>query len=57
MVELEEGPWVAGNLVGVDPMSVDIGFIGKPVSFAGRKVVAPDLISAGERIALTFELT
>ena len=56
MVELDEGPWVAGNLVGVEPASVDIEAIGKRVRFAGCKTIPADLISAGDRTAMTFTL-
>ena len=31
MVELEEGPWIMGNLSGVDPAGLNIDLIGKNV--------------------------
>lgn len=31
MVELDEGPWIIGNLGGVDPATASIDLIGKPV--------------------------
>lgn len=56
MVELDEGPWLAGNLVGIDPAQVGMEVIGRRVVFAGCREIAPDLISGGERIAMTFRL-
>ena len=55
MVELEEGPWVMGNIVDIDPEKASMDIIGKRVTI-GHKVVAGDKFSAGEGIALTFKL-
>ena len=55
MVKLDEGPWVMGNVEGVDPNSVTMDIIGRRVT-VGYKELPADKISAGERIALTFNL-
>jgi uncharacterized OB-fold protein len=55
MVKLDEGPWVMGNVEGVDPNNVTMDIIGRRTSI-GYKKVAADKISPGERIALTFSL-
>jgi len=55
MVKLDEGPWVMGNVEGVDPNSVTMDIIGCRVT-VGYKELPADKISAGERIALTFSL-
>jgi len=56
MVKLDEGPWVMGNVEGVDPNCVTMDIIGRRVSVR-CKVVPADKISAGERIALTFNIS
>jgi len=55
MAELDEGPWVMGNVIGVDPASVNMDIIGRRVNI-GYKEVPGDKISPGERVALTFKL-
>jgi len=45
MVELEEGPWIAGNLI-VSPDTVSMDIIGKEVKL-GYKVFPGDQYSAG----------
>jgi hypothetical protein len=55
MVKLDEGPWVIGNVEGVDPNNVNMDIIGRRVT-VGYKEVPGDKISGGERIALTFKL-
>jgi uncharacterized OB-fold protein len=47
MVELEEGPWVMGNLDGVDPPTASMELIGKRVKM-GHQVFTGDSYSAGE---------
>ena len=44
-----------GNVEGVDPNSVTMDIIGRRVT-VGYKELPADKISAGERIALTFNL-
>lgn len=55
MAELDEGPWLIGNLVDVDPDSVSMDIIGKKVSI-GHKVIPPANYTAGEGVAVTFTL-
>ena len=55
MAELDEGPWVMGNVEGIDPNKVTMELIGRRVKI-GHKVVPADEFSAGERVALTFSL-
>lgn len=56
MVALEEGPWLIGNLVGVDPADTDMNLIGKKVKL-GHKVFPGDSYSDGEaaRPLFSFE--
>ena len=52
---LEEGPWVMGNIIDINPDDVNMNIIGRQVSI-GYKEVPGDMFSAGDRIALTFKL-
>lgn len=56
MVELDEGPWIMGNLVDIDPKKVTMEVIGKRVKL-GNRVFPGDKFSAGEitRPAFSFE--
>ena len=47
MVELEEGPWLMGNLEGIDPQAASMELIGKRVKMTHR-VFPGDNYSAGE---------
>ncbi len=47
LVELDEGPWVMGNLAGIDPNSADMDLIDKRVKM-GHKVFPGDKYSAGD---------
>ena len=48
MVELDEGPWLMGNLAGIDPAEATFeAVIGKRVTM-GHKVFSGDKYSAGE---------
>jgi hypothetical protein len=51
--ELEEGPWVLGNLIGVDPSKATMDLMGQEVK-VGCKTLPGDQFSGGERVALTF---
>ncbi len=55
IVELEEGPWIMGNLEGIDPKTVSMELIGKKVKM-GTKVFAGDKYSAGEGVRPLFTL-
>lgn len=55
MVELEEGPWLMGNLGGVDPQNVSMELIGKKVTMS-TKVFSGDKYSTGESARPVFNL-
>jgi len=55
MVELEEGPWIMGNLEGIDPKQASMKIIGKKVKM-GHKVFPGDKYSAGEGARPLFSL-
>lgn len=56
MVELDEGPWIMGNLIDIAPNKVDMDLIGKRVVM-GVKVFPGDKYSAGDmaRPLFSFE--
>ena len=56
MVELDEGPWMMGNLDGIDPTKATTELIGKKVKM-GHKVFPGDKYSAGEGASPLFSLT
>ncbi len=47
MVKLNEGPWIMGNLVDIDPAKATMELIGKRVKM-GHKVFCGDKFSAGD---------
>jgi len=47
LVELDEGPWIMGNLDGIDPAEAGMDLIGKRVKM-GVKIFPGDKYSAGE---------
>ncbi len=55
MVELDEGPWIMGNLAGVDPAKTTMELIGKPVTM-GHAVFSGDKYSAGDGARPLFSL-
>ena len=55
IVELEEGPWIMGNLEGIDPKAISMELIGKKVKM-GNKVFPGDKYSAGEGARPVFTL-
>jgi len=55
MVALEEGPWISGNLVDMDPSKVDMDIIGRKVTI-GHKVFPGDIYSSGEAARPLFGL-
>ncbi len=55
MVQLEDGPWIMGNLEGIDPKTASMELIGKKVKM-GSKVFAGDKYSAGESARPVFSL-
>ncbi|HAP93834.1 MAG TPA: nucleic acid-binding protein [Desulfotomaculum sp.] len=56
MVELDEGPWVLGNLEGVDPDQASMKLIGEKVTI-GHKVILPVKYNPGEGVVMIFSLT
>jgi len=55
MVELNDGPWIVGNVVGIDPEMANMDLIEKEVS-VGYKLVSKDNTEKGiEGVALTFK--
>jgi len=56
LVELDEGPWIMGNLIDIDPTKTTMELIGKRVKM-GHKVFPGDKFSAGEgaRPLFSFE--
>lgn len=53
MAELAEGPWLVGNLQGLEPEAATMDIIGKKVR-VGHKVVPSGNYTAGEGVAHTF---
>jgi len=56
MVELDEGPWIMGNLDGIDPTQATTELIGRRVKM-GHKVFTGDKYSAGDGARPLFSLT
>ena len=56
MVELDEGPWIMGNLGDIDPTQATTELIGKKVKM-GHKVFPGDKYSAGEGARPLFSPT
>ncbi len=55
LVELDEGPWIMGNVEGVDLENVDMGLIGKKVT-VGHKVITGMNYTAGEGVTPIFHV-
>jgi len=57
MVELDEGPWIMGNLGDIDPAKATMELIGKRVKMEHNLVFAGDKYSAGDmaRPLFSFE--
>jgi len=55
MVELNEGPWIMGNLTGVDPNKITMEVMGKGVKM-GHAVFPGDKYSAGDEARPLFNL-
>lgn len=53
LVELDEGAWIMGNLIDIDPTKVGMELIGRKVKL-GFKVFPGDLYSAGEGVRPLF---
>jgi uncharacterized OB-fold protein len=55
MVQLEDGPWMMGNLEGIDPKQASMELIGKKVKMS-NKIFPGDKYSAGESARPVFSL-
>jgi len=55
LVELDEGPWLMGNLTGVEPDKATMEIMGKRVKM-GHKVFPGDKYSAGDEARPLFSL-
>ena len=57
LVELDEGPWIMGNLIGVDPEKATMETVmGKGVRITETRIFSGDKYSAGEGASPTFVL-
>lgn len=56
MVELDAGPWIMGNLTGLEPAKTTMDIIGKNVKMVQGAVFAGDKFSAGEGARPVFNL-
>ena len=56
MVKLDEGPWIMGNLSGINPAEANMELVGKKVKMT-HEVFAGDKYSAGESARPLFTLT
>ena len=55
MVELDEGAWVIGNIVDINPDNADMSLIGRRVKL-GSRIVKGDTYSPGDSRVITFAL-
>ncbi|MCL6612667.1 MAG: Zn-ribbon domain-containing OB-fold protein [Peptococcaceae bacterium] len=55
MAELEEGPWIMGNILDVDPDKAGMDLIGKKVA-VDHKVLPPLNYTSGEGVAPVFKI-
>ena len=56
LVELDEGPWIMGNLTGVDPNATTMELVGKRVRMVQARVFPGDKYSAGDGARPLFGL-
>jgi uncharacterized OB-fold protein len=55
MAELDEGPYVLGNVVGINPLEADMGLMGKRVKL-GSQALPGDMFNQGDSRVITFSL-
>ena len=55
LVELDEGPWIMGNLTGIDPNKMNMEIMGKSVKM-GHAVFPGDKFSAGDGARPVFSI-
>ncbi len=48
LVELDEGPWIMGNLIDIDPTRATMELIGRRVKMGAVKIFPGDKYSAGD---------
>lgn len=56
LVKLDEGPWIMGNVTGIDLDKTTMDLMGQRVKMGNSKVLPGDKFSAGEKVALAFIL-
>ena len=56
LAELEEGPWVMGNVVDFDPEKADMALIGQAVSIGHRLIANEAGEGPDEGVAFTFAI-
>jgi len=56
MVALDEGPWISGNLIDIDPTTITMDVIGRKVTM-GHKVFPGDLYSSNEAAHPVFSFS
>jgi len=56
IVELDEGPWVMGNIAGLKPEEATMDIMGRKVRMEGSAVFAGDRYSSGEAARPVFKL-
>jgi len=56
IVELDEGPWVMGNIAGIKPNEATMDIMGKKVLMEGSAVFAGDRYSSGDIARPLFKL-
>jgi uncharacterized protein len=56
IVELDDGPWVMGNITGLKPEEATMDIMGRKVSMEGPAVFGGDRYSAGEVARPLFKL-
>ena len=56
LVELDEGPWLMGNLIDINPSKATMELIDKRVSLEGHKVFPGDRYSCGDGARPLFSL-
>ena len=56
IVELSEGPWIMGNLDGIDPKEAAMNLIGRDVTVSDNRIFTGDAYSGGEGVRPVFVL-
>jgi len=56
IVELDDGPWVMGNIAGLKPQEATMDIMGRKVRMEGSAVFAGDRYSSGEVARPLFKL-